>query len=896
MKKTPFLLIACVIALIVSTSHASVGVDAGDMTERMMMLVFQLGAALFAARIFSMVFGRLKLPGVLGELVAGMVIGPFALGAIRLPGLPRGLFPVHSGHFPISPELYGLCAVAAIVLLFHTGLETDLRLFLKYSVAGSLVGLGGVVFSFTFGALTASLFSGLLFGHARGFFDPACLFLGVISTATSVGITARILSEKRKLDSPEGVTILGGAVFDDVLGIILLTVVISIVRAEARGGVDWARIGVTTAKAVGVWLTATVIGLLASRRIGLLLKFFRQPSAIATIALGMALILAGVFEEAGLAMIVGAYVMGLSLSNTDIARLITGRLTPIYAFLVPVFFCVMGMLVDFRALASWPVVIFGLVYSFTAILAKVLGGGLPALACGFNLRGALRVGCGMVPRGEVALVVAGIGLAAGVLTPNVFGVAILMTLLTTMISPAALVALFASAAPGTRRPPASGQESTVTHTFATDQIAEFLHGKLLDTFRAEGFYTYQLDPENGVYQLRKDSVTIGLQREGPTLIFDCAEADTAFVNTALYEVVGQLEQTVRALRKPVDLKEIARRVQEPTQAPARRLDIRSYVSPSVLQPDLRASAKFEAIDELLAILNRAGKVKDIAAARKAVLEREEAMSTGIGDGIAIPHGRTNAVDGLVCAVGVSRRGLDFNAIDGQPTHIVVLSLSPESGAAPHLHFMSTIAQTLTPEIRARLPLCETPEQMLAALSNAPRPAASPAAPPPTTPEPEPPPPPPAPSFHLRDFLRPELVTANLAAKTKEEAIDALLGLLTAAGLVKDPPTARETILERERAMSTGIGDGIAIPHARSEAVNSLVCAIGISRSGLAYGSLDGKPAHIIILTLSPRADPAPHIQFMSAVSRALTPATRRRIMAARSAKGIIEAILSPAQP
>ena len=193
-----------------------------DMSHLMTTLVLQLAVIILAARIFGILFDRyLKQPRVLGELVAGMIIGPYALGSLPIPGLGQSLFPALDSVMPVTPELYGLAVVASIVLLFLAGLETDLATFLKFSHIGSAVGLGGVILSFVLGDLIAVL----ILPGVDSFMSPTALFLGTLSTATSVGITARILSEKQKLSSPEGVTILAGAVLDDVLGIILLAVV-----------------------------------------------------------------------------------------------------------------------------------------------------------------------------------------------------------------------------------------------------------------------------------------------------------------------------------------------------------------------------------------------------------------------------------------------------------------------------------------------------------------------------------------------------------------------------------------------------------------------------------------------------------------------------------------------
>jgi Kef-type K+ transport system membrane component KefB len=156
---------------------AGEGMHGVGMTSRMMMLAIQLGIILFLAKIGNVAFEKLRMPGVLGELCTGVLIGPFLLGSIPLPAFPNGLFPAATAQFPISPELYGLCSVAAVVLLFMAGLETNIPLFLRYSVAGAMVGVGGVVASFLAGNLLAMALSPWLFGEPLGFFSPACLFL-----------------------------------------------------------------------------------------------------------------------------------------------------------------------------------------------------------------------------------------------------------------------------------------------------------------------------------------------------------------------------------------------------------------------------------------------------------------------------------------------------------------------------------------------------------------------------------------------------------------------------------------------------------------------------------------------------------------------------------------------
>ncbi|MBT3194720.1 MAG: PTS transporter subunit EIIA [Verrucomicrobia bacterium] len=855
------------------------GHTAGEisMTHRMMILALQLGTIVIAARFGNILFTRMKLPGVVGELMTGVIIGPFVLGGIPIPGFPEGLFHVAEsiavGSIPVSPELYGMCSVASVVLLFLVGLETDIGLFMRYSLAGSMVGIGGVVATFLLGDLMAMQFSPMLFDQQLGFFDAPCLFLGIISTATSVGITARILSERRKLDSPEGVTILAGAVIDDVLGMILLAIGMGIIAASsASGAIDWGHIGFIAFKAVSVWLAATAIGLLAALKISGMLKAFKDRSVIAVMALGLAMILAGLFEEAGLAMIIGAYVMGLSLSRTDLSHVIQEKLHPLYVFLVPIFFTVMGMLVDVRVLASKEVLLFGMLYTVVAASAKLIGCGVPALFVGFNARGAIRIGAGMLPRGEVTLIIAGVGLAAGVLNPKIFGVVVFMTFCAALLAPPTLVQLFKGTASGLRKPVDVDDAPELEFRFPSFMAARLIARQLRQAFEHEGFFVHTLSRDERLYQLRKEETVISFQQRDTNIVFDVKSAQVAIVNTAMIEVVAEMERTIRELRRPLDLKALSQCSPSPA-ADARPVSARLLhpLHRDLLIANLQGTTKDAVIDELLARLNQHGHLKDLADARQAVLEREESMSTGMQFGIAIPHGRSDAVDSLVCAIGIKPEGLDFDSVDGKPSRIFVLTLSPRSTAAPHMQFMSMISQVLNTQGRTALLGCDNEDEMFAVLSGA------------TTAEKRP-------SVMkmvklrknhrpaLSDFLQRDLLIPELQGETKAAVLEELLNVLYATGCVSSLDEARTAILAREEQMSTGMEHGVAIPHARTDCVRDLVCAIGVKRNGIDFESLDGEPSRIFVLTLTPKSADAPHVQFMAMVSRALDETGRELVL------------------
>jgi Kef-type K+ transport system membrane component KefB len=483
------------------------------MAHLMVRFVVQLAVIVIAARLAGLGFKRwLRLPSVLGELVVGMVIGPYALGAIPLSGYGP-LFSLGDSGFPVTTELYALATLASVVLLFLAGLETDLVAFLRYAVVGTLVGLGGVIFAFFLGAACA-----VWFGAADSLLAAPALFLGAISTATSVGITARILSEKRKSDSPEGVTILAGAVVDDVLCVLVLAVAVGLSQATAEGhAVAWGSILRVGGKALAFWLVSMALSMVLAPGVSRLMKQSESHEAMAALSLGLALMLAGLSEMAGLAMIIGAYVTGLAFSRTDLVEVIQEQLHGLYETVVPVFFCVMGMLVDFRAMQG--VVVFGLVYSLLAIVAKIVGCALPAYLTQFNARGALRIGVGMLPRGEVALVVAGIGLASGALGRDLFGVAVMMTALTTLTAPPILVGLLTERS-GLRHPERAAREEReeIIHLpMPVPEIAVLMADRLVHAFRGAGFFVHRLSIEEPTYHFRRDGVLFTMRVEGSQL-------------------------------------------------------------------------------------------------------------------------------------------------------------------------------------------------------------------------------------------------------------------------------------------------------------------------------------------------------------------------------------------
>lgn len=421
-----------------------------EISHNVTRLVIQLAIILAAAKLGGEVCERfLKTPAVLGELAAGIIIGPFALGGIDFPmvgalfaHVPEAVGGVEDFELPVSETLWSIAQVGSIVLLFVAGMETDLRLFLRYARPASIVAVGGVALPFAFGVVLT-----VVFGYADDFGDLEALFIGAVLTATSIGITVRVLGDLGQLGSPEGITILGAAVLDDVIGILVLTVIVGL---GDTGDFSASSVGWVAFKTLGFWIALTGIGILLSRQISTILGGFQVTGSAVALALALALLAAGLAETFGLAMIIGAFSIGLALSGTELAHRLEEPLNGLYAGLVPIFFVVVGMLVDVGSLGGiWA---FGLLITAFAVVGKIAGSGLPALLTGFDRQGGWRIGVGMMPRGEVALIMAGIGIGEGIIGEDLYGVVIIMAVVTTALAPPILALSYRNQTSGSLAP------------------------------------------------------------------------------------------------------------------------------------------------------------------------------------------------------------------------------------------------------------------------------------------------------------------------------------------------------------------------------------------------------------------------------------------------------------
>jgi Kef-type K+ transport system membrane component KefB len=404
--------------------------------------ILTFGLILLAARIGGELFERyLKQPPVLGELVAGIIISPFALGYfIHDPiilhfATIQGAFGLH--EFNIMEVI---SEIAVVALLFVAGVETDVNAFLRQGVTGGLVALGGVILPFIFG-----YFITMWLAPETGI--AGWLFMGAALTATSIGVTVRILMEMGKLQTREGTTILVGAVIDDIIGIVILSIVLGIsYTTQAGGEINLAHIGLDALRiaAIGfaVWFALLIIGVRFNKYISrFLLNPFKKSGTIPIFALIIGFIIAYLVTLVGLHPVVGAYVAGLMFAATDEREDILDKTRPIMLFLAPFFFCYLGMQVDMRLL--WGGAVIAIILIVAAVVGKAVGCYIPARFAGkMSHTESMIVGVGMVPRGEVGLIIAGAGLLAGAISRNLFGAAVAVSVITTLIAPAMLKPFF----------------------------------------------------------------------------------------------------------------------------------------------------------------------------------------------------------------------------------------------------------------------------------------------------------------------------------------------------------------------------------------------------------------------------------------------------------------------
>jgi Kef-type K+ transport system membrane component KefB len=392
------------------------------MPVELSVLLLYLATFIIAAKAGGIFAAKIKQPTVFGELIAGIIIGPSVAGWITGQlGWVALIDPISSTGEIVSV----LADIGIIILLFLAGLSIDVEEFKAEGWPATIVAAAGVIVAFIFG-----------FGIAKVYHwsDMQAAFVGAVLTATSVGITVRTLIDVDRLHTKVGMTILGAAVIDDVFGIVIL----SILSGLAFGTISALGV-VETVALIALFFTVVIyVGFKAAPKLFTWVSKLPVEEITLAVALALVFLIGALAEEVKIAAITGAFIAGLILSKTSVVGMLRDKISVIgYGFFIPLFFVEMGVRTDLGSLAGASSI--AIVLVLIAIVSKIIGCGGGALISRFSGSDSLRIGIGMIPRAEVALVIASIGLKAGILTGPVgaqlFTITVAIVLVTSLITP-----------------------------------------------------------------------------------------------------------------------------------------------------------------------------------------------------------------------------------------------------------------------------------------------------------------------------------------------------------------------------------------------------------------------------------------------------------------------------
>lgn len=390
-------------------------------------LILLLGIIIFSAKLAGYVSTRLGQPAVLGELLVGLGLGPTVIDLFHAPF-------VSAGH--VEEIILELGELGVIFLMFVAGLEVDLEGMLQSGRVALLAGIFGVAVPILLGTLTALFFNYPLM---------AGVFIGVILSATSVSISAQTLYELGFLRSKEGLVLLGAAVIDDVLVILVFSIVLAM---TGETGTGLTKVGIVIARMIVYFTLATIAGMWLIPRLTTWIEKLPISQGVIALVIVVTFLFAWSAEIVGeIAAITGAFLAGICFARTSVRQTIEqGMRTLTYAFFVPIFLISIGLKANARDLGEEGLVFAGAII-LVAILSKVIGCGLGARLGGFTSNQSLRVGVGMISRGEVGLIVAAIELSQGLISQSVYSVMVVMVLATTLVTPILLRGVFPKSTP-----------------------------------------------------------------------------------------------------------------------------------------------------------------------------------------------------------------------------------------------------------------------------------------------------------------------------------------------------------------------------------------------------------------------------------------------------------------
>jgi len=384
--------------------------------EVLIHVLISLAVLLFAAKLFAEIFHKFRLPVVLGELLAGIIVGPFAIGALPIfDGKPLVI---------LNETILQIGQIAGIVILFIAGLEITPREFLRGGAASFTIGACGVIVPFFLGYYVFTIF---------GLDGLQSVLIATALTATSIAISVRVLTELGKMQTKEAKLILGAAIVDDILAIAVLSVVVTMVQTGNMAP-DITDIIFLILKILGIFAALLIGAVIIIPKILNTERLWKAKGSVEGIVTASFFGASAVAALVGLSPIVGAFSVGMAVASTKIIKRVEEYVDKLEIIFAPLFFAIIGTQVNLTGV-NLDVLFLSAIVIAVAIFSKLAGCGLPAMMFLRDKSKAMKVGIGMISRGEVGLIVAGIGVSSGVLSSNIYTTVIIMVAVTTLITP-----------------------------------------------------------------------------------------------------------------------------------------------------------------------------------------------------------------------------------------------------------------------------------------------------------------------------------------------------------------------------------------------------------------------------------------------------------------------------
>jgi len=487
------------------------------------------------------------------------------------------------------------------------------------------------------------------------------------------------------------------------------------------------------------------------------------------------------------------------------------------------------------------------------------------------------VGVVSLPRGELSLAMLAVVLVMAELPPGVFLSVVLLVVASCVSAPFLAERAYAWGGNGTRKKFVTSAPVKIIFQFPSHQAAMLMVNRAVAIFEDDGFYAHLLNRHQVLYRISRESQVIHLHGREGEVVFECSENERSLINTVMLELSSGVEQSLRELQKPLDDVLLRKNMQSAAPASASAVAagmLRNRFAIETLKPRLLATTKQGAISELVSLLYENGLVMDRERAVQAVFEREQSLSTGLEFGLAIPHARTDAVTRLVCAVGLKKEGLEFDAVDGKPVRIVALVLAPDSAATPQLQLIAHVCRMLNEQGRAALLACETAEDMFGVLAVGAGGSSAAA----SRKRPSP----------LPACLQWQSISLEMSPADQEQVLSLLLALCARSGAVGAAEEVRKEIRALSALSPERIGDEVAVFSIETQSVYRTVAALGVSAQGVACA---GGSCRVCVMVLYPASAAEEAACVKKALSQALDADGVAALLAAKTSKEALDVLL-----